>query len=219
MSKKEQVLDGIIAQGMLPLFFYEDEQVSLEVVRTLYKAGVRVIEYTNRGEAALDNFTVIKKAQQIELPGLYIGAGTVKTVTEAEAFMAAGADFIVSPIINAEVGKTVHRHNLLWVPGCMTPTEIFNAQQNDAALIKIFPASILGLKFLNAIKELFPGQCFVPTGGVELTTESISAWFNAGVCAVGFGSQLISKEVLDNKLYDQLYNDTILATEIIQSCK
>lgn len=219
MSKKEQVLDSIIAQGMLPLFFYEDEQVSLDIVKTLYKAGVRVIEYTNRGEAALDNFTALKKMQQAELPGLYVGAGTVKTVSEAESFIAAGADFIVSPVLNPEVGKIVHKHNLLWVPGCMSPTEIFNAQQNDAALIKIFPASILGIKFLNAIKELFPGQCFVPTGGVELTSESISSWFNAGVCAVGFGSQLISKDVLENKLYHQLYNDTIRATEIIQSCK
>lgn len=219
MTKKQQVLDSIIVQGMLPLFFYEDATVSVEIVRTLYKAGVRVFEYTNRGAAALDNFSEMKKVRDSEMPGLYLGIGTIKTLDEAEAFIAAGADFIVSPIVNPEVGKIAHKHKLLWIPGCMTPTEIFIAQQNDAALIKIFPADILGPQFLTAIRELFRGQLFMPTGGVDLTTESITAWFNAGVCAVGLGSKLISRKVLDNKLYDQLYNDVLYATEIVQSCK
>ncbi|RYY29825.1 MAG: bifunctional 4-hydroxy-2-oxoglutarate aldolase/2-dehydro-3-deoxy-phosphogluconate aldolase [Sphingobacteriaceae bacterium] len=219
MTKKQQVLDSIIAQGMLPLFFYEDATVSVEIVRTLYKAGVRVFEYTNRGPVALDNFVELKKVRDNEMPGLYLGIGTIKTIDEAEAFIAAGADFIVSPIVNPEVGKIAHKHKLLWIPGCMTPTEIFIAQQNDAALIKIFPADILGPQFLTAIRELFRGQLFMPTGGVDLTTESITAWFNAGVCAVGLGSKLISRKVLDNKLYDQLYNDVLYATEIVQSCK
>lgn len=219
MTKKEQVLDSIIAQGMLPLFFYEDAQVSIDVTRTLYKAGVRVFEYTNRGPKALDTYIALKKIQKQEWPDLHLGIGTIKSVEEAEAFIGAGADFIVSPIINPEVGKIAAKHKLLWIPGCMTPTEIYTAQQHDASLIKLFPAGTLKPDFLSAIRELFPGQLFIPTGGVDTTKESILAWFRAGVCAVGMGSKLISKKVLDEKLYDQLHHDTLLVSEIIQSCK
>lgn len=219
MSKKEIVLDAILTQGTLPLFFYEDADVSLEITRTLYKAGIRVFEYTNRGAAALANFKVLKKAQQDEMPDLYLGIGTIKTGAEAAAFISAGADFIVSPIINPEVEKIASQHKLLWIPGCMTPTEIHSAQQHGAALIKIFPANILGPEFVSSIRDLFSGQLFIPTGGVDLDINNISTWFTAGVCAVGMGSKLISKSVLENRLYNQLYNDTIKLLEIVQTCK
>jgi len=219
MSKKEIVLDAILTQGTLPLFFYEDADVSLEITRTLYKAGIRVFEYTNRGAAALANFKVLKKAQQDEMPDLYLGIGTIKTGAEAAAFISAGADFIVSPIINPEVEKIASQHKLLWIPGCMTPTEIHSAQQHGAALIKIFPANILGPEFVSSIRDLFSGQLFIPTGGVDLDINNISTWFRAGVCAVGMGSKLISKSVLENRLYDQLYIDTIKLLEIVQTCK
>jgi 2-dehydro-3-deoxyphosphogluconate aldolase/(4S)-4-hydroxy-2-oxoglutarate aldolase len=219
MSKKEIALNAILKQGSLPLFFYEDAVVSLEIVRTLYKAGIRVFEYTNRGAAALANFKVLKKAQLEEMPGLELGIGTIKTIAEAEAFIAAGADFIVSPVVNPEVGALAKQHDLLWIPGCMTPTEIFTAQQNGAALIKLFPANILGPEFMSSIKELFAGQLFIPTGGVELNVDSISTWFRAGVCAVGMGSKLISKKVLENRLYDQLYADAVKLIEMVQASK
>jgi 2-dehydro-3-deoxyphosphogluconate aldolase/(4S)-4-hydroxy-2-oxoglutarate aldolase len=217
MSSKQQVIDSIIKQGMLPLFFYTDEEVSLQIIRTLYKAGVRVLEYTNRGTTALDNFIALKKAQLQEMPGMYLGAGTVKSVEDAEAFISAGADFIVSPIVNPEVGKIAARHQMLWIPGCMSPTEIYLAQQNGAAIIKIFPANVVGPGFISAVKEVFGGQLLMPTGGVDLSRENISSWFGAGVCAVGMGSKLISKNVLENRLYDRLYTDTLAVLEIIKS--
>jgi len=219
MNKKDIVLNAILTQGSLPLFFYEDAEVSLEIVRTLYKAGIRVFEYTNRGTAALANFIVLKKAQQEEMPGLELGIGTIKTAAEATAFIAAGADFIVAPIINPEVGSITKQHGLLWIPGCMTPTEIYTAQQHGAALIKLFPANILGPEFMSSIRELFAGQLFIPTGGVELNIDSISTWFRAGVCAVGMGSKLISKKVLENRLYEQLYSDTVKLMEMVSSIK
>ncbi len=219
MSKKDIVLDAIISQGTLPLFFYHDADVSIEITRTLYKAGVRVFEYTNRGEAALANFKLLKKTQLDEMPDLHLGIGTIKSVEEARAFLAAGADFIVSPIVNPEVGKLTAGHELLWIPGCMTPTEIYTAQQHNAALIKIFPANILGPEYISSIRDLFAGQLFIPTGGVDLNIDNISTWFRAGVCAVGMGSKLISKNVLDNRLYDQLHNDTVKLLEMVQMCK
>jgi 2-dehydro-3-deoxyphosphogluconate aldolase/(4S)-4-hydroxy-2-oxoglutarate aldolase len=218
MSSKEDILDTILTQGMLPLFFYKDAEVSLQIVRALYKAGVRVLEYTNRGPEALKNFKALKKAQH-EMPGMHLGIGTIKTAEEAKTFIGAGADFIVSPIVNTEVAKIAAAHHLLWVPGCMSPTEIYLAQQHKAALIKIFPANILGPHFIASIKELFPGQLFIPTGGVDTTNDNICAWFHAGVCAVGMGSKLITKNVLENHLYDQLYTNTLKVNTIIQSCK
>jgi 2-dehydro-3-deoxyphosphogluconate aldolase/(4S)-4-hydroxy-2-oxoglutarate aldolase len=219
MTGKQRVLGTIIAQGLLPLFFYKDAAVSLEIIQTLYKAGVRVIEYTNRGEESLDNFIDIKKIQRKTMPDLYLGIGTIKTLEEAEAFISAGTDFIVSPIMNAEVAKIATEQRMLWIPGCMTPTEIHVAQQHGAELIKLFPGNILGPGFMAAIKDLFPGQLFIPTGGVDMGHKNIHAWFHAGVCAVGMGSKLISKEVLDNRLYEQLYNDTVKILATIQSIK
>ena len=98
MKSKHIVLDSIISQGMLPLFFYENAEVSLEITRTLYKAGVRVFEYTNRGKSALANFKILKEAQQKEMPDLHLGIGTIKSAQDAEAFVEAGADFLVAPI-------------------------------------------------------------------------------------------------------------------------
>ncbi|MDB5061118.1 MAG: ketohydroxyglutarate aldolase, partial [Mucilaginibacter sp.] len=213
------VLDSILVQGMLPLFFYEDADVSVEVIRTLYKAGVRVLEYTNRGKEALDNFRIISKVVKAEMPDMNLGIGTIKTEAEAEAFVAVGADFIVSPIIDAAVAKVADKYKMLYIPGCMTPTEIHQAQQHKAMLIKIFPANILGPAFVSSIRELFQGQLFIPTGGVEIEADNISGWFRAGVCAVGMGSKLISKNVLDNKLYSQLYNDTVKALQLVQLSK
>ena len=217
MKIKKAVLNSILTQGMLPLFFYEDAEVSLQITRTLYKAGIRVIEYTNRGKQALDNFKALKKAAHKEMPELLLGIGTIKNVSDAEAFIDVGADFIVSPIINPEVAKVAHKYKLLWIPGCMTPTEIYAAQKNGAELIKIFPANILGPDFISSIKDLFPGQLFMPTGGVELNAKNISSWFHAGECAVGMGSKLVSKNIMDKKLYDQLYTDTVKAIELVKA--
>ncbi|MGZ3874327.1 MAG: bifunctional 4-hydroxy-2-oxoglutarate aldolase/2-dehydro-3-deoxy-phosphogluconate aldolase [Mucilaginibacter sp.] len=217
MKIKKAALNSILTQGMLPLFFNEDAEVSLQVTRTLYKAGIRVIEYTNRGKQALDNFKALTKLSRKEMPDLLLGIGTIKNVSDAEAFIDVGADFIVSPIINPELAKVTRKHKVLWIPGCMTPTEIYTAQKSGAELIKIFPANILGPEFISAIKELFPGQLFIPTGGVELNAKNISAWFQAGVCAVGMGSKLVSKEIMDKQLYDKLYTDTIKAIDLVKA--
>jgi len=217
MNDKKVILQSILAQGILPLFYWESPSVCLEVIRTLYRAGVRAVEYTNRGTAALDNFTMLKKTLAKESPDLYLGIGTIKSRTEAEAFIAAGADFIVAPIINPEVGELAAKAGLLWIPGCMTPSEIYKAQEHKATVIKIFPANILGPEFVSSIKELFQGQLFIPTGGVEIEENNIRSWIKAGVCAVGLGSRLISKEILLNENYELLYEKTMVALSIARS--
>jgi 2-dehydro-3-deoxyphosphogluconate aldolase/(4S)-4-hydroxy-2-oxoglutarate aldolase len=219
MQDKKIILRSILQQGILPLFYCHSETVSLDVIRTLYKAGVRAVEYTNRGVAALEIFTAMKETFAKELPELYLGIGTVKTVEEAEAFVLAGADFIVAPIVNPAVAEVAKKAGLLWIPGCMTPTEIFLAQHYEAPLIKLFPASVLGPEFMRSIKALFQKQFFIPTGGVEIHEDNIREWIRAGVAAVGMGSKLISEKVLIEGNYDLLYEKTLLAIEIVRKVK
>lgn len=219
MKNKETTIAAIRKQGLLPLFYYEDAQVSLEIVRALYKGGVRVFEYTNRGKAALENFKFLNEALKTEMQDLFLGIGTIKNAHELNDFLTAGADFIVCPVIDLEVGKLTHEAGLLWIPGCMTPTEINIAHQFGAGIIKLFPANILGPEYLSSIKELFQGQLFVPTGGVEIDETNIDTWFKAGVCAVGMGSKLISKKILENKDYDMLVSLTTKALAIINKVK
>lgn len=219
MPNKETALQAILDQGLLPLFFYEDATVSLEIIKTLYEAGVRTLEYTNRGAVALENFTYLKSELVSVCPELHLGIGTIKTPQEANAFLKAGADYIVAPVVDPAVGNLVHEADRLWIPGCFTPTEIHVAQQANAALIKLFPANILGPAFMASIKELFAGQLFIPTGGVEIDKNNISTWFKAGVCAVGMGSKLISKDVLEQKQYNKLYTQTQEALSLVKSCK
>ena len=219
MKEKQTVLGSIVKQGMLPLFFYEDAEVSVQIVRTLYKAGIRVMEYTNRAKEAFENFKILKTAQETEMPDLFLGIGTVKTREDAVRYIDARADFIVAPTINPDVATLVNQQKGLYIPGCMTPTEIHLAQENQAGLIKIFPANVLGAGFISAVSDVFRGQLFMPTGGVELNHENIKGWFKAGVCAVGMGSKLITKEVLQNRLYDQLYTNTVDVLQLIKSAR
>lgn len=217
MSKRTTVINQILEQGTLPLFFTPSEKDTIEIAQTVYSAGVKVIEYTNRGEEALRNFKSLKKEALKSMPDLQLGIGTIKTAREADNFIDAGADFIVAPTINPEVGRAAHNADLLWIPGCMTPTEISIAQGHDADIIKIFPANILGVEFLKSIKSLFTGQKFMPTGGVNLTEENIRGWFDAGVCAVGMGSQLISNDVIKEKKYNLLKERTETVLELIKT--
>ncbi len=219
IKNKDTTIAAIREQGLLPLFYHEDAVLSLEIVRALYKGGVRVFEYTNRGEAALANFKFLKEALKTEMQDLFLGIGTIKNTTGLKDFLAAGADFIVCPVVDLEVGRLVHEADLLWIPGCMTPTEINTAHQFGAGIIKLFPANILGPDYLLSIKELFQGQLFVPTGGVEIDETNIDTWFKAGVCAVGMGSKLVSKQILANREYDKLTSLTAKAIEIINKVK
>lgn len=214
MNLKEIVLDKIIEQGTLPLFFHHDKAESIEILRTLYQAGIRVFEFTNRGPEALSVFESLIDTRDREMPDLYLGIGTIKSVDEAQQFLKIGADFIVSPIVNPLVGSLVHEQHKLWIPGCMTPTEIYTAQQQEAALIKLFPANILGPAFMSSIRDLFKGQKFMPTGGVEIEMENLKTWFKSGVCAVGMGSKLI-----DPKDTSNLFENTKKALDFVSKAR
>lgn len=219
MSKTQQVTDAIVAQGMLPLYFHADETTSIETLRALHAAGIMAVEYTNRGDAALANFKKMVEVRNTEMPGMLMGVGTIKNMQQATDYMAAGADFLVSPGFVNEVAAYAVANDIFYAPGCMTPSEIIAAENAGVKFIKLFPGNMLGPSFLSGIKDIFPKLLFMPTGGVDTTKENIEGWFQAGVCAVGMGSKLVSKDVMANKEYDALTAETKKVIAIINGCK
>lgn len=219
MEKKAEILSLITQQGILPLYFYKDTTVSIEVLKALYAAGIRAVEYTNRGEAALANFREMRKVCDTELKGMCLGIGTIKNGEMAKQFIDAGTDYLICPGLVNSVAKVADQHNMLWIPGCMTPSEIIEAEKLGAGMIKLFPGNILGPGFMSAIKELFPGLYFMPTGGVEMDRENIAGWFKAGVSAVGMGSKLITKQLLEAKDYAGITAATKQVLETVKSIK
>ncbi len=214
---KQLAIDAIIRQGMLPLYYHSDPDVSIGVCAALYRAGIRVIEYTNRGENALHNFRLLLHERDTRMPDMLFGIGTIKSDQDARKYLNIGADFIISPGIIPSVGSYVHKANKLWIPGCMTVTEIMMAEQSGAALVKLFPGNLLGSEFVSSVKEIFPQLLFMPTGGVDTSKENMEGWFKAGVCAVGMGSKLISKKLLEQKEFDTIERDTKAVLALIQS--
>lgn len=219
MATTQQAIDAIIQQGMLPLYFNADETISVEVLRAVFSAGIKAIEYTSRGEAALKNFTKMVEIRNAEMPELLLGIGTVKNLAQVKEYLAVGADFLVSPGYIAEIAAYAVAKDVLYAPGCMTPTEIIAAEAAGIKFIKLFPGDTLGTKYLTAIKPVFPNLYFMPTGGVDTTRENIEGWFNAGVCAVGMGSKLINKQLMETRDFATIENVTKEVFAIIQSIK
>lgn len=219
MNKSEKVIQQIIHSGLLPLYYHESKDLSVSILKALYQSGIRIVEYTNRGKNALINFEALRTIASQEMPDLLLGIGTIKTAEAAKEFIDLGADFIVSPIVSAEVAKIVLEHNLAWIPGCLTPTEIHQAQVYGARLVKIFPGNLVGASYLQSIKDIFPDLLFMPTGGVEPEEQNLKSWFDAGVSAVGMGSKLLKTSAIEENNFDALSDYITKVTILIQSCK
>ncbi|MBY0477437.1 MAG: bifunctional 4-hydroxy-2-oxoglutarate aldolase/2-dehydro-3-deoxy-phosphogluconate aldolase [Chitinophagaceae bacterium] len=219
MEREVFIQQEIKKQGVLPLFYHDDLTVCTAVTKALYAAGIRCIEFTNRGTKALANFSALLKERKASWPDLLLGIGTIKTADDAEKFVKAGADFLISPIFDAAVCDVAYLHKVLWIPGCMTVTEIHVAQQAGCKLVKLFPGNVLQPAFAEAIMPLFNGIDFVVTGGVDATEQSISSWFKAGVTGVGLGSKLISKTILEQADYPALQKNTEDVLTIIQKIR
>lgn len=215
----EQVIPVITGQGILPLYYNSDETVSVEVLKAIYRAGIKAVEYTNRGEAALQNFKKMVAVRDKEMKGLLLGVGTIKSLADAKNYTEAGADFMVSPGFVPEVASYATSNNIFYAPGCMTPSEIIAAENAGIKFIKLFPGNLLGPEFLSGIKDIFPKLLFMPTGGVDTTKENIEGWYKAGVCAVGMGSKLISKKLMEQKDYATIEKSTKEVLEIIKAIK
>ena len=217
MHKKEKIVQSIVQQGVLPLFFHPDERISIKVAEALYASGIRVIEYTNRGKQALKNFKAIKKNFIRQFPDLIIGLGTVMKMKTALKALEYGADFLVSPGFSKELARLALEKNILWIPGCMTPTELMQVYESGNGFVKIFPASSVGSGFINSVKEVFPDLLFMPTGGVD--SGNLESWFRAGVSAVGMGSSLINRALMENKDFETIKKNTIILLKQIAAIR
>jgi 2-dehydro-3-deoxyphosphogluconate aldolase / (4S)-4-hydroxy-2-oxoglutarate aldolase len=203
---REKIIQAIVQQGVLPLFYHPDEETSIQIVQALYESGIRIIEYTNRGKQALKNFRGIKKETYKQFPDLILGLGTVMDPKTGAKGIQNGADFLVSPGYTRELSKFADNENMLWIPGCITPTELFLAQDDGLRLVKLFPANTVGPGFVKSVREVFPDLLYMPTGGVN--SENMESWFRAGVSAVGLGSSLINQEITEQKNFGLLKSNT-----------
>ncbi len=186
--------------GIVPVFYNKDAEVCRSVIKASYDGGIRVFEFTNRGDFANELFIELNKWAAKEIPEMIIGAGTVVDPATAAIYIQSGANFIVSPLLNQEMAKICNRRKILWVPGCGSLSEISQAEELGAEIVKIFPGSAIGgPDFVKAVKGPCPWTSIMPTGGVEPTTENLREWFEAGVTCVGMGSNLITKEIIQKK--------------------
>jgi 2-dehydro-3-deoxyphosphogluconate aldolase / (4S)-4-hydroxy-2-oxoglutarate aldolase len=173
------------------------------------------MEFTNRGDFALEIFTDLIKYALAELPGMILGVGSVTDVAAASQYMLAGANFVVTPVLREDIAIVCNRRKVLWSPGCGSLTEIATAEEMGCELVKLFPGSTYGPGFVKAIKGPQPWTSIMPTGGVSTEEESLRGWFDAGVTCVGMGSKLISKEILANKDYNDLEKEVRSVLELI----
>ena len=182
---------------MVPVFYHADIEVAKKVMAACYEGGVRVFEFTNRGEFAHEIFAQLSKFAAQHCPDMILGAGSVVDAGTASLYLQLGANFIVGPLFNAEVARVCNRRLVPYVPGCGTVTEIGTAQEAGCDVCKIFPAGeVGGPAFVKNIKAPMPWSMLMVTGGVDPSADNISAWMKAGVTCVGMGSKLFPKEVI-----------------------
>ena len=191
---------------IVPLFFNADLTVAQHVLKACYDGGIRVFEFTNRGAEAPAIFVKLIDYCEKECPDLVLGIGTIYDAKQANEFIAMGADFMLQPFTTPEVGEVCAKHDIPWMPGTMTLTEIRNAEILGAKYVKIFPGNVVGPGFVKAIKGPMPKTKIMVTGGVEPNKESLSSWFGAGAAAVGMGSQLFPADLIAKKDYQSISN-------------
>ncbi len=183
--------------GIIPVFYHSDPEVCFEVISACYRGGLRVFEFTNRGDMAHEVFAAVIKRILLSQPEIILGAGSILDASTAALYLQMGANFIVSPILNPEVARVCNRRKVLWSPGCGSVSEISAAEELGAEIIKIFPGQqVGGAEFVKAVKGPMPWTSIMPTGGVDPDYDSLQRWFSAGVYCVGMGSRLIPDEMV-----------------------
>ena len=186
--------------GMVPVFYHKDAGVCKNVVKACYDGGVRVFEFTNRGDFATLVFAELNRWTIENCPEMIMGVGSVIDEGTAAMYLALGANFIVSPVIDEGTARVCNKRKVAWSPGCGSVTEINRAHELGAEVVKIFPGTqVGGPDFVKAVKGPMPWASVMPTGGVTPDENNLKAWFQAGVTCVGMGSQLFPGDVLKDE--------------------
>lgn len=193
-NNKLDVLNKMASSPMVPVFYNKDTEVAKAVVKACYDGGVRLFEFTNRGDFAHEVFAEVSKFVAKECPEMALGVGSIVEPATAALYMQLGADFVVGPLFNPEVAKVCNRRGVPYVPGCGSVSEIGFAQEAGCDVCKLFPGDVLGPKMVKGLLAPMPWSKIMVTGGVEPSEQNLSSWFQAGVFAVGMGSKLFPKD-------------------------
>ena len=214
-----EVINKMIESRMVPLFYHSDFQVAKNVLQACYNGGARLIEFTNRGDFAVEVFSKLIKFASKELPGMIVGIGSVTDSSAASQYMLLGANFIVTPVLREDIAIVCNRRKVLWIPGCGSLSEIASAEEMGCEFVKLFPGNIYGPDFIKSVKAPQPWSSVMPTGGVSIEQSNLLGWFKAGADCVGLGSKLISKEILINQDFKKLEKNVFDTLQIIQKIK
>ncbi len=218
--KRLDVLNAMVETGLVPVFYNGDVDVAKNIVRACADGGIRVIEFTNRGDGAYLVFAELVRYFAAERPEVILGIGSVVDAPTAALYIASGANFVVGPILNPEVAKLCNRRKIAYSPGCGSASEISEAEELGVEICKVFPGSeVGGPAFVKSVLGPCPWTRIMPTGGVEATKESIDGWFKAGVTCVGMGTNLITKEALATKNYKAITEKAVQVLQWIREAK
>ncbi len=210
MSCIEQ-LQHIFDKGIVAVIRAESGEQLVDVARALYEGGVDVLEVTFTVPGVLEIISAVKKDLGNKI---LLGTGTVLDTETARTAILAGAEFLVTPIVNTNVIKLCNRYSKIVMSGAFTPTEVMTAWEAGADIVKIFPAEIGGPKHLKTLLGPFPQVKLMPTGGVNLNT--LESFVDAGACAVGLGSALVEKQAVKEGNMDRIRDLARQYTELWQ---
>lgn len=214
------VLNSMIDVGLIPVFHHDDIDTASAIVAALHRGGARVIEFTNRGDHAIETFSALERYCATEHPDVILGVGTVIDETTAGTYINLGANFVVGPTLDRRVAELCNRRKVAYSPGCGTATEITLAHELGCEIVKVFPGGLVGgPAFVAAVRGPCPWALLMPTGGVDITTESLAGWFGAGVPCVGIGSKLVSKDLVAARDWAALEQRTAEVIAIISSLR
>ena len=193
MSKLSRTgtIERLESAGIIAIFRTDDAGLFVDVCRAMRDGGVFACEVTMTTPGALE---ILSQAVDKLGDDHLVGVGSVLDAETARAAILAGAQFIVSPTYCAKVVEMAHRYGLPAIPGAVTPTEILTAWQNGADIVKIFPASQLGPRYLKEILAPMPQLHLMPTGGVNV--DNASDWLDAGATCLGLGTALVRKDLV-----------------------
>ena len=216
MNQRTDIINKIRGIRVMPLFYHPEPGVAMQVMQAVFDGGLDLMEFTNRGPNAFKVFEKLYAFKTEKYPGAALGIGSIVDAPTAAQYIQAGADFVVSPLLNHEIIRLCNRRKILHIPGCSTLTEINQAEEWGAELVKVFPAAQLGgPAYIKAIKGPCPWASIVVTGGVKAEYDNLKAWHDAGVEGFGMGSDLISKELIKKKDYAGLTRKVRELLEII----
>lgn len=215
-NDKLSVLNKMAAAPMVPVFYNSDLEIAKAVVKACYEGGVRLFEFTNRGDYAHEVFSEVWKFVAKECPEMSLGVGSVVEPPTASLYIQLGADFVVGPLFNPEVSKICNRRGVPYIPGCGSVSEVGFAQETGCEVCKLFPGDVLGPKMVKGLLAPMPWSKIMVTGGVEPTEENLKGWFKAGAFAVGMGSKLFPKDRIEAKDWDWI---TAKCKEAFSYCK